>query len=51
MPFTSKYVIEHYLKLGCKTDKVYGGIADGKKVVFIEIFIWIQHIAVCIIKK
>ena len=36
MPFTSKYVIEHYLKLGCKTDKVYGGIADGKKVVFIE---------------
>lgn len=36
MPFTSKYVIEHYLKVGCKTDMTYGGIADGKKVVFTE---------------
>lgn len=34
MPFTSKYVIEHYLDVGCKTDMVYGGIADGEKVVF-----------------
>ncbi|MCI8364208.1 MAG: NUDIX hydrolase [Eubacterium sp.] len=36
MPFTSKYVIEHYLKVGCKTDMIYGGIADGEKVVFTE---------------
>ena len=36
MPFTSKYVIEHYLDVGCKTDMIYGGIADGEKVVFIE---------------
>ena len=36
MPFTSKYVIQHYLDVGCKTDMIYGGIADGKKVVFIE---------------
>lgn len=37
MPFTSKYVVEHYLKVGCKTDMIYGGIADGKKIVFTEI--------------
>lgn len=36
MPFTSKYVIEHYLNVGYKTDRIYGGIADGKKVVFTE---------------
>ncbi len=36
MPFTSKYVIEHYLNVGCRTDMIYGGIADGKKVIFTE---------------
>lgn len=36
MPFTSKYVIQHYLEVGCKTDMIYGGIADGGRVVFIE---------------
>ncbi len=36
MPFTAKYVIEHYLDAGRKTDIIYGGIADGEKVVFIE---------------
>lgn len=36
MPFTSKYVIEHYLSTGYKTDMIYGGIADGEKVVFTE---------------
>lgn len=36
MPFTSKFVIEHYLKLGHKTDKIYGGIADGERVIFTE---------------
>jgi len=34
MPFTSKYVIEHYLDVGCKTNMIYGGIADGEKVIF-----------------
>lgn len=34
MPFTAKYVIEHYLKVGHKTDELYGGVADGEKVVF-----------------
>lgn len=36
MPFTAKYVIEHYLDAGRKTDIIYGGIAGGEKVVFIE---------------
>ena len=36
MPFTSKYVMEHYLEEGCKTDLVYAGIADGEKLVFTE---------------
>lgn len=36
MPFTSKYVIQHYLEVGCKTDMIYGGIADGERVVFTE---------------
>lgn len=36
MPFTSKYVIEHYLSEGYKTDMIYGGIADGEKVLFTE---------------
>lgn len=34
MPFTAKYVIEHYLKVGYKTNEIYGGVADGEKVVF-----------------
>ena len=34
MPFTAKYVIEHYLAVGRKTDEIYGGVADGETVVF-----------------
>ena len=37
MPFTAQFVVEHYLKEGCHTDMVYGGIADGVQVVFIEL--------------
>ena len=37
MPYTSQYVIEHYLNMGCKTDMVYGGIADGERVVFTQL--------------
>lgn len=36
MPYTAKYVIEHYLNIGQKTNEVYGGVADGEKVVFIK---------------
>jgi len=34
MPFTSKYVIEHYLNTRHKTDMIYVGVADGAKVIF-----------------
>ena len=37
MPFTSRYVIEHYLDIGYNNDMIYGGIADSKIVVFIEL--------------
>lgn len=37
MPFTAQFVVEHYLKKGCYTDMVYGGIADGEQVVFIDL--------------
>lgn len=37
MPFTAKYVIAHYLETGHKTDAIYGGVADGEKVVFTQI--------------
>lgn len=37
MPFTARFVIEHYLREGRNTDMIYAGIADGEKVVFIEL--------------
>lgn len=36
MPFTLQYVMEHYLRIGYNTHIIYGGIADGKSVVFTE---------------
>ena len=36
MPFTAKYVTEHWLDIGRNTTDIYGGIADGEKVVFTE---------------
>ena len=37
MPYTSKFVIEHYLAIGHKTNEIYAGVADGKTVVFTEL--------------
>lgn len=37
MPFSAKFMMEHYLSTGQYNDKVYGGIADGEKVVFTEL--------------
>lgn len=34
MAYTSKFVIEHYLKTGRETNEIYVGAADGEKVVF-----------------
>ncbi len=34
MPYTAKFVIEHYLKVGQRTDEIYAGVADGKTISF-----------------
>lgn len=36
MPYTAKFVVEHYLKTGCETDSLYAGVADGETVVFTQ---------------
>ena len=37
MPYTAKYVIEHYLSIGRGTSAVYAGVADGERIVFTEL--------------
>ncbi|MBQ8000380.1 MAG: NUDIX domain-containing protein [Ruminococcus sp.] len=37
MPYTAKYVIEHYLNIGVNKSQLYCGVADGKQVTFIEL--------------
>lgn len=37
MPFTAQFVMAHYLREGCHTDKIYGGIANVDGVVFIAL--------------
>lgn len=37
MPFTAKYVVQHYLETGRKTNALYGGIAVEEGVVFTEL--------------
>ena len=36
MPFSARYMMDHYLSEGIYNEKMYGGIADGEKVVFTE---------------
>lgn len=36
MPFTAKFVLEHWLAAGCQTEALYGGVADGERVIFVE---------------
>lgn len=36
MAYTAKYVMEHYITTGRFDKMIYGGIADGEKVVFTE---------------
>ena len=36
MAYTAKYVMEHYVSNGQFDEMIYGGIADGTKVVFTE---------------
>lgn len=37
MPYTAKYVMEHYYKTGRFSDKLYTGVANKNKVEFIEL--------------
>ncbi len=37
MPYSAKYMIEHYLATGRQNDKVYVGVAEGTGVVFTEL--------------
>lgn len=37
MPFTARFVIEHYLKTGRYDHAVYGGIANDQTVTFVEL--------------
>ena len=37
MPFTAKYVMEHFYTIGRYTDKLYAGIANADKVDFLEL--------------
>lgn len=37
MPFSAQFVLEHYMAEGRYTDAIYGGVANGEKVVFTEL--------------
>lgn len=37
MPFTAKYVVEHYYSVGCMTDKLYVGVTTNECVDFLEL--------------
>ena len=37
MPFTARWVIEHYIRTGRYDDRLYGGIANESGVTFIEL--------------
>ena len=37
MPYTSKYVMEHYYEIGRFTTDMYVGVSDGDKVEFVKI--------------
>ena len=37
MPFTARFVIEHYMKIGRNDHAVYGGIANNQTVTFVEL--------------
>ena len=37
MPFTAKYVVEHYYSVGCMTDKLYVGVTTNEGVDFLEL--------------
>lgn len=38
MAYTARYMIDHWLKTGRYTDCIYGGVADGDKVIFTKLY-------------
>ncbi len=36
MPYTAKYVMDHYYKKGRFTSEMYVGVSNGKKIEFIQ---------------
>lgn len=40
MPFTSKYVVEHYIKIGRNTSALYCGAAHENGVTFTELYVF-----------
>ena len=37
MPYTAKFVMEHYMKIGRRTNYMYVGVADGERVNFTKL--------------
>lgn len=37
MPYSAKFMIEHYLSVGRHTDILYGGVSDGAGMIFTEL--------------
>ena len=37
MHFSAQFVLEHYMAEGRYTDAIYGGVANGERVVFTEL--------------
>lgn len=37
MPYTAKYVLEHFLSIGMHNSQLYCGVSDGRQVTFMEL--------------
>lgn len=37
MPFTAKYILKHYFETDINNDIIYGGVANGEKLIFTEL--------------
>ena len=36
MPFSARFVVDHYLATGRYTNELYGGVSDGDRVIFVK---------------
>lgn len=37
MPYTARYVMNHYYSIGQYSDKIYTGVANENEVIFLEL--------------